>query len=72
MSDYKESDEIDQISKNDEENLTEDIEVLELENWVCKKIKTILKNNSMKEIRWIWVIKRESDEWYQISKKMKK
>ena len=72
MSDYKESDEIDQISKNDEENLTEDIEVLELENWVCKKIKTILKNNSMKEIRWIWVIKRESDEWYQISKNMKK
>ena len=38
MSDDKKSDEREQISKNDEEKVTEDIEVLKLGNWVCRKI----------------------------------
>ena len=36
--DYKESDERDQLSKNNEGKVTEDIEVLKLGNWVCRKI----------------------------------
>ena len=37
MSDYRESDERDQISKNDEERVTEDIEVLKLGKFSLQK-----------------------------------
>ena len=53
MSDDKEYDEIDQISKNDEEKVTEDIEVLKLGKLISQKIQTILKNILIKLIRWI-------------------
>ena len=36
-SDDKEYDEIDQISKNDEERVTDDMEVFKLGNWVQRK-----------------------------------
>ena len=38
MSDDKDSDERDKIDKNDEERVTNDIEVFELEKLVCRKI----------------------------------
>ena len=48
MIDDKESDEIDQTSKNDEETMTEDIEVLKLRKLTSQKKKTILRKNMMK------------------------
>ena len=53
MSDERDSDERYQIDKNDEERLTNDIEVLKLGNWVRRKIWTVLRRNTMKEIGWI-------------------
>ena len=53
MSDDKESDERDQISKNDEEKVTKDIEVLKLGKLSLQKIQTVLRNNLMKQIGWI-------------------
>ena len=50
MGDDNKSDERAQISKNDEEKLTEDIEVLKMGKLVCKKMETILRNNLMREI----------------------
>ena len=49
----KDSDERDQISKNNEEIVTDDIEVFKLGKLFQRKIMTILKNNMMKEIGWI-------------------
>ena len=46
----KNSDERDQISENDEERVTDDIEVLKLEKMSSKKMMTILKKKTMKEI----------------------
>ena len=42
-----------QIDKNDEERVTNDIEVLKPGNWVCRKIQTIMRDHLMKEIEWI-------------------
>ena len=52
MSDGKKSDEIDQTSKNNEEKVTEDIEVLKLGKLGSQK-KTVLRNILMKVIGWI-------------------
>ena len=53
MSYDKEYDERYQIDKNDDEILTNYIEILKLVNWVNRKILTILRKNLMKEIGWI-------------------
>ena len=58
MSDDNESDERDQIGKNDEENLTEDIEVLKLGKSSSQKNIDKIENNLMKEIGWILVMTR--------------
>ena len=48
----KESDERNHIGKNDEDRLTDDIEVLKLVNFSSKRERyIILTNNLMKEIR---------------------
>ena len=48
MCDDKDSDEWYHISKNDEEKVTNDIEVLKLVNWVQRKMMTIFRKNMMK------------------------
>ena len=53
MSDGKDSDERDEIYKNYEEILTNNIEVLKMEIWVRKKIQTILRNNLMIKSKWV-------------------
>ena len=57
MIDDKESDEIDQTSKNDEETMTEDIEVLKLRKLTSQK----------KKLSWerIWWNKSDGYEWWQ-------
>ena len=57
MSDDKDSDERDKISNNDEEKMTDVIEVLKPENWVCRKIWTMLR-----KIRWK---KSDEYEWWE-------
>ena len=46
--DDKESDERDQISKNDEEKIIEDIEIMKLQNLSSQKKICILRNNMMR------------------------
>ena len=53
MSDDKESDERYHISKNYEERVTDDVEVLKQGNLFQRKMMTILRNNMLKEIEWI-------------------
>ena len=53
MSDDKDSYERYQISKNDEEKVTDVIEVLKLGRLSSQKIQTMLRNNMMKVIEWI-------------------
>ena len=53
MSDDRESDEIYQISKNDEEKVTEYIEVLKLRKLSSQKNIDNIEKNLMKEIRCI-------------------
>ena len=53
MIDEKYSDGRDQISKNDEERVTDDIEFFKLAKLSSKKMMTILIKNLMKEIGWI-------------------
>ena len=53
MSDDKDSDKRYQIGENDEDGLTDDIEVLKLGNRVRRKIQTTLRNNLIKEIRYV-------------------
>ena len=53
ISDDKYSDERDHIDKSYEERVTNDIEYLNREVLVRRKIQTMLRDNHMKEIRWI-------------------
>ena len=53
MIDDKESDERNHINKNDEEKVTEDIEVLKLGKLSLQKNKDNIEKNVMKEIVWI-------------------
>ena len=58
MCDDKEFDERNQISKNDEERVTDGIEVFKLVNRVHRKIQITMRNNMTKEIGWILVMTR--------------
>ena len=58
MSDDKDSDERDQISKNDEEKVTEHIDVLKLGKLSSQKHIDNIEKHMIKEIRWIRVIAR--------------
>ena len=53
MSDDRESDERDQRSKNDQEIVTDDIEVFKLGTLSSKKNDDNIKKESDKKIRWI-------------------
>ena len=53
MSDDKKYDERDEINKNYEEKVTEDIEVLKLGKLSLQKNKDNIEKNVMKEIVWI-------------------
>ena len=64
MIDDKESDERDQISKIDEENIIEDIEIMKLQHLSSKKNIYILRENMTKYIQRIlvttWTLKKEN------------
>ena len=49
----KESDKRDQISKNDEETVTENIEILKLGKFISQKNIDNIEKYNMKEIGWI-------------------
>ena len=72
MNDDKESDERDHISKNDEEKVTEDIEILKLGKLSSQKNKDNIEKES-DERNWMDMSdEKYSDERYQISKNMRK
>ena len=81
MSDDKKSDERDQISTNDEEKVTEYIEVVKLQKLSSQKKKTILRNNLMKksdgyelwqEIWWKRSDKKKNEEKFTEDKEVLK
>ena len=72
MSDDKEYDERDQINKNDEERVTDDIEVFKLVKLSLKKNNDNIEKESDKGNWMDMNDENESDERYQIDKMMKK
>ena len=72
MSDDKEYDERDQINKNDEERVTDDIEVFKLVKLSLKKNNDNIEKESDKGNWMDMSDENDSDERYQIDKMMKK
>ena len=73
MSDNKDSDEREQISKNDEVKVYDIVEDLKVVKFISHKyIQTMLRQNMIKEIWWICVIKRTLLKEMRSVKMMKK